>query len=82
MFRFSDIADIQGQKQNVTEKIVSDRKEVSEIRNDTEIEYASIEGSLNMHRTASNERTLVSEIPSTINEENVIIATGQGKTEF
>ena len=39
MFRFSDIADIQGQKQNVTEKNVSDRKEVSEIRNDTEIEY-------------------------------------------
>ena len=35
-----------------------------------------------MHRTASNERTLVSEIPSTINEENVIIAPGQGKKEF
>ena len=32
-----------------------------------------------MHRTASNEATLVSEIPNVINEENVTIASGQGK---
>ena len=32
-----------------------------------------------MHRTASNDTALVSEIPNVINEENVIIAPGQGK---
>ena len=32
-----------------------------------------------MHRTASNETTLVSDIPNIINDENVIIAKGQGK---
>ena len=34
---------------------------------------------LNMHRTASHETTLVSEIPNIINEGDVIIAPGQGK---
>ena len=34
---------------------------------------------LNMHRTASNETTLFSEIQNIINDENVIIAPGQGK---
>ena len=32
-----------------------------------------------MHRTASNETTLVSEIPNIINEENVTFAPGQGE---
>ena len=32
-----------------------------------------------MHRTASNEIALVSEVPYIINDENVIIAPGQGK---
>ena len=32
-----------------------------------------------MHRTASNETTLVSDIPNIINEEDVIIAPEQGK---
>ena len=45
----------------------------------TETKFASVEDTLNMHRTASNETTLVSEIPNIINEENVIIAPGQGK---
>ena len=36
MFRLSDIAEIQGQNKNVTEKNFSDRKEVSENRNGTE----------------------------------------------
>ena len=35
-----------------------------------------------MHRTASNDTALVSEIPNVINEENVIIAPGQGKQQF
>lgn len=33
-----------------------------------------------MHRTASNKTTLVSELFNIFNEENVIIASGQGKT--
>ena len=32
-----------------------------------------------MHRSGSNETALVSEIPCIINDENVIIAPGQGK---
>ena len=41
MLRFSDIVEIQRQNENVTKKIISDRKETSENRNDTETEYAS-----------------------------------------
>ena len=35
---------------------------------------------LNMHRTASNETTLVSDIPNIVNNENIILAPGQEKT--
>ena len=35
-----------------------------------------------MQRTVAIETTLVSEIPSIINEQNVISATGQGGTRF
>ena len=41
-------------------------------------EYGSFEDPLRMHRTGSNERALVSEIPSITNDENVIIAQRQG----
>ena len=58
--------------QNVTEIIY---KEI--ISNETE--YVSVRGPLSMHRTESNETFLVSEIPSIINDENVIIAPGQRK---
>ena len=44
-----------------------------------ETEYVSIEDPLSMHRTGSNETTLGLEIPSIINDGNVIIAPGQGK---
>ena len=43
MLRFSDIVENQGQSKNVTEKIITDRKEVSENRNDNETEYTSVE---------------------------------------
>ena len=82
MISFSDIVEIQGQNKNVTQKIISDRKELSETRNDTEKEYASVKDPLNLQRTSSNETTLVSETPSIINEQNVIIAPGQGKKQF
>ena len=48
--------------------------------NASEAEYASVDDPLNMHRTATNETTPISEIPNIINEENVIIAPGQGKS--
>ena len=59
--------------------LIEKKKKNSENRNDTKTECASVEDPLNMHRTASNETTLVSEIPNIINEENVLIAPGQGK---
>ena len=60
MFKFSDIIEIQGQSECVTEKNVSDRKEMTENINDrSEIELASVEDPLNMHKTASNETTLI-----------------------
>ena len=46
--------------------------------NDTsETGIALVEDPLNMYRTASNETTLVSEIPNMINEKNAIIVPGQ-----
>ena len=44
--------------------------------------YGSIEDSLSMHRTGSNETALVSDILRIINDENVIIAPGKGKQGF
>ena len=41
--------------------------------------YGSVEDPLSMHKTASNKTALVSEIPYIINNENFIIAQGQGK---
>ena len=60
-------------------KNTSDGKEMSENMNDNKIGYASVEDPLNIHRSTSNDTTLVSEIPNIINEENVITAPRQGK---
>ena len=62
-------------------KLVWNGKEMRENMNDTEseTEYASVEDPLKKHKTASNETTLISEIPNIINEENVITASGQEK---
>ena len=81
MFKFYNIAEMQGETESDT-KNISDGKETTENVNDirSEKELASFEDPLNMHRTASNETTLVSEIRNIIDEENVIIAPGQGKT--
>ena len=77
MLRFSDIVKIQGENNTAIEKIISDRTEVSESINDTEIEYASVEDPQGMQRTAST--ALISEISNIFNEESFIIAPGQGK---
>ena len=52
---------------------------MSEVINDTETEYVSVEDLLNLLRTVSNIRNLISEIQNINNEENVIIALGQRK---
>ena len=48
---------------------------------DTETEYASVEDLLNMYKTASKVKTLVSTIiiPNIINEKNIIITPELGK---
>ena len=59
---------------------VSEGKEMTEnINSRSETKFASVEDYLNMHRTASSETTLVSEILNITNDENVIIAPGQVK---
>ena len=50
MFRFSDIVEIQRQSECVTEKNVSDRKEIRK--------FSSVEDPLNMHRAASMRQLL------------------------
>ena len=81
MFKLSDIAEIQGEIESVTDKNISDIKEMSEnINNNSETKFASVADPLNMHRTESNETFLALEIPNMINKENIIIAPGQRKT--
>ena len=78
LLRFSDIVKIQGENKTTVEKIISDRTEISESINDTEIEYASVEDPLDMQRTAST--GLIFEILNIFNEESfIIVAPGQGK---
>ena len=80
MFKFSDIVEIQGQSDCVTEKNVSHAKKMTENINDrSETEFTSFKNPLNTHRTASNETTLVSEIANIINDKYIIIASGQRK---
>ena len=61
-------------------KIISQRNEISENINDikSETEHGSIGDPLNMHRSASNETTLASEILNITNEEIVITAPDEG----
>ena len=64
-------------------KNISDEKEMTKNANGrSETEFASVEDPLNIHRTASCETTLVSEIPNIINDKNVIIASGHGKKQL
>ena len=66
MFRFSNInLEIHGENESIAKKVILDWKEMRENINHIEsrTEYASVEDPLNMHRTASNKATLISEIP-------------------
>ena len=78
LLRFSDIVKIQGENKTAIEKIISDRTEISESINDTEIEYTSVQDPLDIQRTAST--GLIFEILNIFNEESfIIVAPGQGK---
>ena len=80
ILKFSNVFEIQGHYQCVTEKNISDGKEITENRNGrSEPEFALVEDLLHIHRTVSNKTTLVSVIPNIILEENFIIAPGQRK---
>ena len=59
MINFLDIDEHQDAAKNIRKKISN------------ETEYGSVEDPLSMHRTASNQTVLVSEIPYVINDENV-----------
>ena len=66
-----------------TQNNVSNGKEMIENTNErSETEFASVKDPLKMQRTASNETTLVSEIPNIVNNENFIIASGKEKDNF
>ena len=47
-----------------------------------ETEYGYVEDPLSKYKTGPNETALNSEIPNISNDENVIIAPGQEKTQF
>ena len=82
IINFSDINAFQEETEIVTENCILDGKEMNKNNdeNASEAEYASVEDPLNIHRTATNETILISEIPNIIDKENVIIAPGQVKT--
>ena len=74
MCRFSDILEILGENQSATENVILDGKETSGSINDIETEYTSVEDVINKRKPVSNETTVVTEIPNTIDDENMIIA--------
>ena len=80
MFRFFDIVEIEGANQNATVKITLDGKEGSEIRNDTNTEYASAEDPLKMRGPALNETTLASEYEMQLMGKMLLLH--QGNTTF
>ena len=77
ILRFCDInVDVQGENQCSWKSIIHGEG-ISDT--DNERGYASVQDPLNLHRTVSNEATLISEIPNVISEENVIFAPEQRK---
>lgn len=65
MFKVSDIAKMQGQSGIVMWKNTSDGNKMTENKNDrSETDFTSVQDSLNMQRTASNETIALSEIPN------------------
>ena len=79
----SDIAEIQGQFECINKKNDSDRKEMSKNINDrSETEFALVQDPLNMHRTASDETILISDIPNIINKKMLLLHQGRARTSI
>ena len=74
---------MQGETESDTENI-SDGEEMTKNINNTrsETKFALVEDPLNIYRIASDQTTLVSEIPNISDEENIIIVPGQEETPF
>ena len=68
MINFSGFDKHQDVGESIHKKIISN-----------ETEYGSVEDPLSIYKTATNATALVSEMPYIINDENVIIAPGQGE---
>ena len=68
IINFSGTDEHQDVAESIHKKIIS-----------SETEYGSVEDTLSMHRTGSNETAVPSEIPYTINDKNVIMAPRKGK---
>ena len=62
-----------------TETVEKNLETVHEKFTQNELPFTLTEDSLNMHITASNETTLVSQVPIIIDKKRVIIAPGQEK---
>ena len=76
----SDIAEIPGQFECINKKNDSDRKEMSKNINDrSETEFALVQDPLNMHRTASDETILISDIPNIINKKMLLLHQGRAR---
>ena len=68
MINFSNIDEHQDVAESIHKKIISN-----------ETEYDSVEDPLSVHRAASNETALVSEVPYITDNENIIITPVQAK---
>ena len=49
---------------------------------ENKLNFQLLDDPLNLHRVAANETSLISELPSIIDEDNIIIAQGQGNTSL
>ena len=67
MLKFSSFVEMQGETEKCTAESICNAKENA---NESETEYPLVEDPINIHRTESNEATLVSDIA------NIIIAPG------
>lgn len=82
MFRFSDIVETQMQTGCVFKQLFRMKNKLLKkniLRNRLCLSRGSIK---HIHRSATTEPILVSEIPNIANDENIIITPGQGKNNF
>ena len=80
MLWFSDSVEMQGESENDAENISDGKKMTENVKNTrSKTIFASVEDPLDMHRTASNEKTLVSEIPNELMRKMLSLHQGKKK---